>query len=168
MIESVALSSSLNLQINKGEGLPPSPPLFSAPGSSDSRAEVQTLRRDDSVPRKSAEPVSQALQSPPSGEEANPEQAPQPDGWNQEKVKVLEESIQKINEKLMGKDREIQYKIDENTNTQYFSIVDKKTKEVISEVPPREVRKFAAALQDYLERLDTGENLRHLFINMKV
>ncbi len=170
MIENVAYDRTLNLQLNAGEGVQPSPPLFSAKNSSDvqtqsrdSRQSVEIAKNenDEAVRYEKSVAVMESNRSSPKNDSEDT-------GLDQEKIRDMEESLQKINEKLAGMNREIQYKVDENTNRFYFSIVDKKTKEVIKEVPPPEVRKFAASLKDFLEKLDSGEKLGHLFINMKV
>jgi len=82
--------------------------------------------------------------------------------------KELEETIEKLNEKLNSLNRELLIKVDKKINKNYISIVDKKTKEVIKEYPPKEIRKFIAQLMEFDERVFKKSNAKNVILNIEV
>lgn len=161
MIENVTNSGTLNLQINTGEGLRPSPP----PSSEITNSPVPQTQNTPAV-KAAGEAQSQANVS--DAERKDSARAPSSAPLGQEELKQLEESIQRLNEKLNSMNREIQFKVDKDINRNYISIIDKKTKEIIKEVPPREIRRFIAVLRELDDRLYNGQELKEIFVNTKV
>jgi flagellar protein FlaG len=86
--------------------------------------------------------------------------------------KSLEEELQKtveaLNDKLNKLDREILFKVDKRINRNYISVIDKQSKEVIREFPPKDIRTFIARFDEFNQKLDSSSDVKSLIINLEV
>ncbi len=100
-------------------------------------------------------------------------------GKNSERVadspkseKSLEEDLKKtidaLNDKLTRLDREVLFKMDKRINKNYISVVDKQSKEVIREFPPKEIRTFIARFDEFNDMLTSSADVKSMIINLEV
>ena len=80
----------------------------------------------------------------------------------------LQQRIDSLNEKLSKLDREILFKMDKKINKNYISVVDKASKEVIREFPPKEIRTFIARFDEFNSQLDSTADVKSLIVNLEV
>jgi flagellar protein FlaG len=151
MVETIGNES---LPVNKGEGLVPSRPPSSQEVSStetnQTAVQVDLRAEVGKDINKSSERVSQTPKSQESMEEE------------------LKKTIESLNRKLTRLDREILFKIDKRINKNYISVIDKESKEVIREFPPKDIRTFIARFDEFNERLNSSSDVRSLIINLEV
>jgi flagellar protein FlaG len=141
MIETISVNE--NAAINQGEGVSPS----HSPSSSGVNAAAKT------------------------GENPTVELSREIKGNLEEKdpvEKELNETLRRLNEKLVRMDREILIKVDKRIDKNYISVIDKESKEVIREFPPEEIRNFIARFIEFNEKLVSKTDLRSLIINLEV
>ncbi len=153
MIEKVETQElKLNLNINgEGKGVP-SPP----PSSEIKSDKTETHGSEVKVKRETLEL---------NGNKGSKEKV---DNTFDLSEKELEKTIEKLNEKLNSLNRELLIKVDKKINKNYISIVDKKTKEVIKEYPPKEIRKFIAQLMEFDEKIFKKSKSKNLILNIEV
>lgn len=100
-------------------------------------------------------------------------------GKNSERVsnapkteKSLEEDLRKtidaLNDKLTRLDREVLFKMDKRINKNYISVIDKQSKEVIREFPPKEIRTFIARFDEFNDMLTSSADVKSMIINLEV
>jgi uncharacterized FlaG/YvyC family protein len=58
--------------------------------------------------------------------------------------------------------------VDQRIGKNYVSVIDKESKEVIREFPPKEIRSFIARFMEFNENLASTTDLRSLIINLEV
>jgi len=155
MIEAVGNGNDFRLPISGGEGVPPSsppssqsvatqPPAASAAGVGSAAVLAHKSEKGDGVGKTS--------------------ESDSKDTLNNEELK---EMIDRINEKLNGLNREVQFKMDDKVDVRYISVVDTKTEEVIREFPPEEIRSLMGRLREFSDSMNGGEET-NLLVNMKV
>lgn len=153
MIDGVTVNSD-NLVINTGGGSVPSPPPSS-------------LETNKSESAQTAEQTSAKVELGPelaTGQTGEAEKESSEENLADE----LNETIERLNDKLSRLDREILLKVDERIGKNYVSVVDKESKEVIREFPPKEIRSFIARFMEFNENLASDTDLRSLIINLEV
>jgi flagellar protein FlaG len=153
MIDGVTVNSD-NLVINTGGGSVPSPPPSSLETNKSESAQTaeQTSAKVELGPELTARQTGEAEQESPDEKLAD----------------ELKETIERLNDKLSRLDREILLKVDERIGKNYVSVVDKESKEVIREFPPKEIRSFIARFMEFNENLASNTDLRSLIINLEV
>ncbi|MCL2740580.1 MAG: flagellar protein FlaG [Oscillospiraceae bacterium] len=62
--------------------------------------------------------------------------------------RILAESIERANKALTGYDRYFEYSVHEKTNDIMVKVVDKETKEIIREVPPKKIIDLIASMME--------------------
>jgi len=86
--------------------------------------------------------------------------------------KALEEDLKKtidaLNDKLTKLDREVLFKMDTRINKNYISVIDKQSKEVIREFPPKEIRTFIARFDEFNDMLTSSADVKSMIINLEV
>ena len=80
----------------------------------------------------------------------------------------LKKSIEALNEKLTHLDREVLFKVDKRINKNYISVIDKQSKEVIREFPPKDIRTFIARFDEFHSQLDSSADVKSMIINLEV
>lgn len=156
MIDSVTVNND-NLIVNKGEGYtPPQPPSPSVPSSSQKSSSNEAA----------AVELSQEVQSNTQTTNEISKSSPKENEMDMEKR--LHESVNTLNEKLTKMDREIQFKLDKKINRNYISVIDRKSKEIIREFPPEEIRAFIARFDEINEKLSMSPDLKSMIINLEV
>lgn len=154
MLETITTNE--NLPINKGEGVPPSPP----PSSSEVKAPAKS-RGTGQVRTDAAVELAPDIKDTVESENRNEEE-----GKTVEKE--LFETIERLNDKLSRLDREVLLKVDQRIGKNYVSVVDKQSQEVIREFPPKEIRSFIARFMEFNENLAANTDIRSLIINLEV
>jgi len=155
MIEAVGSGNDFRLPISGGEGVAPSSPPSSqsvptqspvtlVAGVGSAAIVARKNEKGDGVGKESESDSTDAL----SNEE-------------------LKEMIDRINEKLNGLNREVQFKMDDKVDVRYISVVDTKTEKVIREFPPEEIRSLMGRLREFSDSMNGGEET-NLLVNMKV
>lgn len=152
MIDGVTVNSD-NLVINTGGGSVPSPPPSSLVNKSES---AQTA--EDTSAKVDLKSEVAALQEDKAGGESS----------DKKLEDELKETIERLNDKLGRLDREILLKVDKRIGKNYVSVIDKESKEVIREFPPKEIRSFIARFMEFNENLASTTDLRSLIINLEV
>jgi flagellar protein FlaG len=155
MIDGLTVNSD-NLVINKGGGTsspPPSSPDVNAKSESEQVAAEVTLSATNEVTAQSNKSVERGSKNQPSDKELE---------------KELTESIDKLNEKLNRLNREVLFKVDKKINKNYISVIDKESKEVIREFPPKEIRNFIARFDEFNEQLNSTTDIKSLIFNLEV
>lgn len=152
MIETI--SGNDNLSANKGEELvssrPPSSLETSKSEASQSAVEVDLRSEIAKDVNKSSERVSEPKKSDESLEEQ------------------LKKTVEALNEKLIQLDREVLFKVDKKINKNYISVIDKQSKEVIREFPPKDIRTFIARFDEFNEQLSSSADVKSMIINLEV
>jgi len=162
MIDSVSVNNE-NMVINTGEGYvpsqPPSPSTSPTPKSS-------------SGPAAEVEISGEVKSSAQAGAEAQAVQASKTDKSNDKSDRdfeaKLKDSIATLNDKLTRMDREVQFKLDKKIDKSYISVIDKKSKEIIREFPPEEIRAFIARFDEINDKLSMSQDVKSLIINLEV
>lgn len=155
MIDGVTVNSD-NLVINTGGGSVPSPPPSS-------------LETNKSEAAQTAEKTSAKVDLRPEVATSQTEEAVKEGSRSQEKLEdELKETIERLNDKLSRLDREILLKVDKRIGKNYVSVIDKESKEIIREFPPKEIRSFIARFMEFNENLASTTDLRSLIINLEV
>ncbi len=155
MVERVELNLQ-QMEINKGSGSNPLPPTSST-GSEirEDSVEINFRQNIDQQNEQAAKIVRRDEQSEKNIESKNEEE--------------LRKFVESLNEKLYYLNREVHFRVDEKIKRTYISVIDKKTKEVIKEYPPKEIRKFISAMLELEKRLNSGDrDLKEIFVNYKV
>jgi flagellar protein FlaG len=81
----------------------------------------------------------------------------------------LDDMIDRLNRKLNTMNREIQFRLDEKIGRNYISVIDRKTKEIIKEFPPEEIRNFIARSIEFSTRAGLDDSaLKELLISLEV
>jgi flagellar protein FlaG len=153
MIDGVTVNSD-NLVINTGGGSVPSPPPSS-------------LKTNTSESAQQAEETSAKVDLRPEIATRQTDQAAK-EGSQEKLEDELKETIERLNDKLARLDREILLKVDQRIGKNYVSVIDKESKEVIREFPPKEIRSFIARFMEFNENLASTTDLRSLIINLEV
>ncbi len=163
MVEGVTSQTNTALLIQAGEGGVPSPPPSSSEakqrgaGAPAQAAGARSIPPGD-VPQAARNAAAQYGETDQSGSVAD--------------QKKLEEMVRELNEKLYSLNSQLQFRIDKDLNRTYISIVDRKTKEVIKEIPPEEIRHLMAQMREYEESIQfhagKGGGGRDLFVNVEV
>jgi uncharacterized FlaG/YvyC family protein len=149
MITDVARTEKLN-QINvKEEGVYPSSP----PSSPDVNQLLSGTQEDNYS--STAEQLKETTQEKVTSKK------------DRSKAPKLDEQISQLNSKLYRLNRELLFKVDKKINRNYISVVDKKTKEVIKEFPPKEIRNLMATLIEMEETMNPSESLNNILLNIK-
>jgi uncharacterized FlaG/YvyC family protein len=65
-------------------------------------------------------------------------------------------------------DREVLFKLDKKINRNYISVIDKKSKEIIREFPPEEIRAFIAKFDEINQKLSMSHDVKSLIVNLEV
>jgi len=163
MIDSVSVNNE-NMVINTGEGYvpsqPPSPSTSPTPKSS-------------SGPAAEVEISGEVKNTSQAGAEAQAVQASKTDKSSQDKSErefeaKLKDTIDSLNEKLTRMDREVLFKLDKKIDKSYISVIDKKSKEIIREFPPEEIRAFIARFDEINDKLSMSQDVKSLIINLEV
>jgi flagellar protein FlaG len=154
MIDPISVNE--NLVINKGKGATPSQP----PSSSEINANNETARITTEVDVRAQ--LTKDTDANKSSERVSESQL------TQSLEEELKEMIQTLNEKLSRMDREVLFKVDKRIDKNYISVIDKESKEIIREFPPREIRTFIARFMEFNEKLATSTDVRSLIINLEV
>jgi flagellar protein FlaG len=153
MIDGVTVNSD-NLVINTGGGSVPSPP----PSSLKTNTSESAQRAEETSAKVDLRPEVATQQTDEAAKEGS-----------QEKLEdELKETIERLNDKLARLDREILLKVDKRIGKNYVSVIDKESKEVIREFPPKEIRSFIARFMEFNENLASTTDLRSLIINLEV
>jgi flagellar protein FlaG len=153
MIDGVTVNSD-NLVINTGGGSVPSPPPSSLETNKSESAQTaeETSAKVDLRPEVATQETDKAVKE-----------------GSQEKLEdELKETIERLNDKLGRLDREILLKVDKRIGKNYVSVIDKESKEIIREFPPKEIRSFIARFMEFNENLASTTDLRSLIINLEV
>jgi len=153
MIESITGHDSL--VVNKGEepGGPSRPPSSQETGTtaaSQSAVEVD-LRSEIAKDINKNEERTSAVKRP-----------------DQSLEEELQKTVEALNDKLNKLDREILFKVDKRINRNYISVIDKQSKEVIREFPPKDIRTFIARFDEFNTKLDSSSDVKSLIINLEV
>jgi len=153
MIESITGHDSL--VVNKGEepGGPSRPPSSQETGTtaaSQSAVEVD-LRSEIAKDINKSEERTSAVKRP-----------------DQSLEEELQKTVEALNDKLNKLDREILFKVDKRINRNYISVIDKQSKEVIREFPPKDIRTFIARFDEFNTKLDSSSDVKSLIINLEV
>jgi flagellar protein FlaG len=153
MIETIAGTDTLS--VKKGEegvsSRPPSSPELKSDQTASQTAVEVDLRSDIAKDvNKSNERVAQTPKSEQSLEED------------------LRRSIEALNDKLTRLDREVLFKVDKRINRNYISVIDKESKEVIREFPPKDIRNYIARFDEFHEQLNSSSDVKSLIINLEV
>lgn len=153
MIESITGQDSL--VVNKGEepGGPSRPPSSQETGTkaaSQTAVEVDLRSEIAKDINKSEERASGAEKSDKSLEEE------------------LQKTVEALNEKLTNLDREVLFKVDKRINRNYVSVIDKQSKEVIREFPPKDIRTFIARFDEFNTQLNSSSDVKSLIVNLEV
>jgi flagellar protein FlaG len=152
MIDGVTVNSD-NLVINTGGGSVPSPPPSSLVKKSESaQTAEETSAKVDLRPELATGQTDEAVK----------------EGSQQKLEDELKETIERLNDKLGRLDREILLKVDKRIGKNYVSVIDKESKEIIREFPPKEIRSFIARFMEFNENLASTTDLRSLIINLEV
>jgi flagellar protein FlaG len=80
----------------------------------------------------------------------------------------LKKTIEALNDKLTRLDREVLFKMDKRINKNYISVIDKQSKEVIREFPPKEIRTFIARFDEFNDMLTSSADVKSMIINLEV
>jgi len=89
-------------------------------------------------------------------------------GGDQSLEEELKKTIEALNDKLTRLDREVLFKIDKRINKNYISVIDKESKEVIREFPPKDIRTFIARFDEFNEMLNNNPDVKSMIINLEV
>jgi flagellar protein FlaG len=89
-------------------------------------------------------------------------------GGDQSLEEELQKTIEALNEKLTRLNREVLFKIDKRINKNYISVIDKQSKEVIREFPPKDIRTFIARFDEFNEMLNTNPDVKSMIVNLEV
>lgn len=164
MIDNVSVNSD-NLVINKGEGTmpsqPPSPTIPTTTAQSNQAGPAVQVDLTQLVSR-------EATQGSTGAEQQAVARSLSKEGSEKELEEKLKESISSLNEKLNRLDREVQFKVDKRINKNYISVIDKKSKEIIREFPPEEIRAFIARFDEINEKLLVSSDIKSLIVNLEV
>lgn len=170
MIENVSVNN--DLIVNKGEGYTPSPPPSPSTTQKDSSSgpavqldlteEVAAaIETDQSASTTSAASTAEAVKTRETVSNTKKD--------DKDLEKKLNETIDILNEKLNRMDREVQFKVDKKINRNYVSVIDKKSKEVIREFPPEEIRAFIAKFDEINAKLmNNSTDVKSLLVNLEV
>lgn len=164
MIESITGNVNADTLVrNTGEGNAPSPPP--SPETIKSKASGQgqaAIEADVQVGLKGEE--AGALDQKTSQVEQAAKQEKPDKGLEEELKQVVEE----LNDKLNRLDREVLFKVDKKINKNYISVIDKASKEIIREFPPKDIRTFIARFDEFNQKLNVSSDVKSLIINMEV
>lgn len=166
MVEGVTVNND-SLILNKGEGNIPSPPPSlpvkkSSESNQDDAVKVEVQADLIKLSQSESEPETQKTKTVT---RTNTEKK---DTTEEELKKQLKETIQTLNEKIARLDREVEFRLDERINKNYISVIDKKSKDVIREFPPEEIRNFIARSTEINEKLNSTTDVKSLIINLEV
>jgi len=155
MIE--AISAKDNLVVTKGEELASSRPpssqnVVNTNSDTPSQTAVEVDLRADIV--KDVGKNSERVASTPKTEKSMEED--------------LKKTIDALNDKLTRLDREVLFKLDKRINKNYISVIDKNSKEVIREFPPKEIRAFIARFDEFNDMLTSSADVKSMIINLEV
>ena len=142
MIDSVSVTNE-NMAINTGEGFVPSQP------PSPSTSTTQKSSSGPAVEVDISNEVKNTTQTGSDAQVVETNKTDQTSNTNESKSekdvdKKLNDTIDALNDKLTRMDRDVLFKVDKKINKSYISVVDKKSKEIIREFPPEEIRAFIA------------------------
>lgn len=165
MIENVSVAND-SLMINKGEGVTPSQPPSPSTSTAISTATTQKTGSGPAVEVAITEQLSKSLAQ--SDQVSTEKQQTQNLSNTQEMEKKLKETIESLNEKLARLDREVLFKVDKRINRNYISVIDKKSKEIIREFPPEEIRAFIARFDEINQKLMVSSDVKSMIINLEV
>lgn len=172
MIENVSVAND-SLMINKGEGVTPSQPPSPSTSTAISTATTQKTGSGPAVEVAITEQLAQSLAQSDqvSTEKQQTQNLSNTQGKqsnDQEMEKKLKETIESLNEKLARLDREVLFKVDKRINRNYISVIDKKSKEIIREFPPEEIRAFIARFDEINQKLMVSSDVKSMIINLEV
>lgn len=160
MIDGVSVNSE-NLVIDTGGGSvpspPPSPPASTSSSSSQAAAEVVLSASAETAKLQDVKKEERVTSSSKDQEQNE-----------RDLDERLTETIDALNEKLSRLNREVQFKVDKRINKNYISVIDKSSKEIIREFPPKEIRTFIARFDEFIEQLDSSSDVKSLIINLEV
>lgn len=167
MIENVSVNND-SLMINKGEGVTPSQPP--------SPSTTSTTQKTGSGPAVEVAITEQLAQSLTQSDRVSTEKqqpqkvskTPEKGSEDPEMEKKLKETIESLNEKLTRMDREVLFKVDKRIDKNYISVIDKKSKEIIREFPPEEIRAFIARFDEINQKLMVSSDVKSMIINLEV
>jgi len=152
MIESI--SGNEPLTVNKGEegisSRPPSSPEISSTTASQTAVETDLRAEIANDINKSEERTAGTQKSDESLE------------------KDLQRTVEALNDKLSRLDREVLFKVDKRINRNYVSVIDKESKEVIREFPPKDIRTYIARFDEFNSKLDSSSDVKSLIVNLEV
>jgi flagellar protein FlaG len=151
MIENVGNPLTPNLAGEVGSTRPPSSQEVSA-GNEASQAAIAADKRSEQAGdiNKSSDRVAGSQRSQESLEED------------------LKQTIEALNDKLAGMDRQILFKVDKRINKNYISVIDKESQEVIREFPPKDIRAYIARFDEFNEKLNSSSDVKSLIVNFEV
>ncbi len=167
MVEGVTVNND-SLVLNKGEGnIPSPPPSIPVKKSSESNRDdaVKVDVQPDLIKLSQSETETQKNQAVTN---SNTKTQKNDTTTDEDLKKQLKETIQSLNEKIARLDREVEFRIDERINKNYISVIDKKSKNVIREFPPEEIRNFIARFNEINEKLNSTTDVKSLIINLEV
>tara|TARA_B100000700_G_C15062696_1_gene866955 strand:- start:13542 stop:13988 length:447 start_codon:yes stop_codon:yes gene_type:complete len=79
----------------------------------------------------------------------------------QARIEEIKESLEKLNEFIPIRSTNLIFEFDELGDPPIIKVVDRDSEEVIREIPPREFRDIAKALEEFADKLDN----RGMFFN---
>lgn len=81
----------------------------------------------------------------------------------------LKKTIEALNDKLAGLDRQVQFRVDKRINKSYISVIDKESQEVVREFPPKDIRAYIARFDEFNENLSSStSDVDSMIINLEV
>lgn len=171
MIENVTVNNE-SLIINKGEGYTPSQPPSPSTSATKSTS-TTTTQKSDSGPavqvelnKETTDTISNSVTQKASMETVT--RTAKKGEEEKEMEQRLKDTIQTLNDKLTRLDHEVQFKLDKRINKNYISVIDKKSKEIIREFPPEEIRAFIARFDEFNQKLTGTSDVKSLIINLEV
>jgi len=172
MIENVSVAND-SLMINKGEGLTPSQPPSPSISTATSTATTQKTGSGPAVEVAITEQLAKSLVqsdqvSTEKQQTQNLSNTQGKESNDREMEKKLKETIESLNEKLARLDREVLFKVDKRIDKNYISVIDKKSKEIIREFPPEEIRAFIARFDEINQKLMVSSDVKSMIVNLEV
>lgn len=80
----------------------------------------------------------------------------------------LNDTVEALNDKLNQLDREVLFKVDKRIRKNYISVIDKQSKEVIREFPPKDIRTFIARFDEFNDQLSATSDVKSMIVNLEV
>jgi len=170
MIDNVTATN--DMIVNKGEGYTPSPPpspSTTQKSSSGPAVEVELTKEIAETLANSANTSEKSVSTQETKDTLKKTETTNP-GQNTDidTEKRLKETIDSLNDKLTRMDREVLFKLDKRINKNYISVIDKKSKEIIREFPPEEIRTFIAKFDEINAKLSNSTDVKSLLVNLEV